>query len=332
MRRPLPSDSRIAIVGPGAIGSLFAALMARSGCDVFLLDRQQQRATQRANTAISVHEQRATWHANVKSSTRASDFKNSDAVFICTKAYDTVSAVKSIAPLVGSETIVVSLQNGIGNAEHIETIAAKHCICASTAMGALLDETENVHWTGHGITQLAPFEDTEPCDAECIGKILTAAQCECHLQDNAQAMLWEKLIINAAINPVTAIHGISNGELLQHPEARKQAFATACEAKRVATALGITLSYEDPTAAVIEVCTKTARNRSSMLQDIEHGRPTEIEAITGAIITEANRLHIPIPMNEKLYSMIQTQQGVVGSWMWEVERGKLEVGRPRSPR
>jgi len=103
---------------------------------------------------------------------------------------------------------------------------------------------------------------------------------------------------------VTALYGITNGELLEDGEARERAFAAAREARTVADASGIALPYDDVIAAVTRVCVKTAANRSSMLQDIENGRKTEIDAITGAVIKEARRHNVPVPVNTVLFNAI----------------------------
>ncbi len=295
---------RIAIVGPGAIGSLFGALLARDGQGVFLLDHRERRAASRETTGIRVCDGDAEWHVAVASSTHAADFGIADVVFVCTKAHQTATAIPSIKPLIGPDTILVSLQNGIGNVEQLSVVAPQHCICGTTAMGAILHKGGMLRWTGHGPTQLAAFRNTPDADATTISTLLTEAGCESQVLPDADSMLWGKLIINAAINPITAIYRISNGELLEDGETRDLAFAAAREAKAVADALGIALPYDDVIAAITRVCVNTAANRSSMLQDVEHGRHTEIDAITGAIISKAHPLNIPVPQNEALLERV----------------------------
>jgi 2-dehydropantoate 2-reductase len=300
------SISRIAIIGPGAIGSLFAALLARSGHDIFLLDHRPRRALQRNSEGIHIEEKDAHWQVAVKSSVNALDFGKADVVFICTKAYDSAIAVKQLPTLTGPDSIVVSLQNGIGNAEIISQYTAGiHTVCATTAMGAFSDKSETIHRTGHGITQTAPFGKTSIDDAHKIAEILNSAGCKTQTADDARTMLWSKLLINAAINPVTAIYGITNGELPLHKEACSIAYQAANETKTVTDALGIKLSYDNPAEALEKICKETANNRSSMLLDIENHRKTEIDAITGIIITEAERLNISVPANKRLFNAVR---------------------------
>jgi len=298
--------SRIAIIGPGAIGSLFGALLARSGHDLFLLDHRPQRALQRNTEGIHISEAESHWQVTVKSSAKALEFGKADVVFICTKAYDTAEAVKQLPALTSPHTIVVSLQNGIGNAEKIsEQTAGVRTVCSATGMGAFSDSSGTIHWAGHAATQLAPFGKTPVNAAQKIEKLINCTGCKAETVDNVSTMLWSKLLINASINPVTAIYKINNGELLNHKEALRIAYQAAHETETVANALGIRLSYDNPIEVLKKVCEETANNRSSMLQDIENHRKTEIDAITGVIITEAERLNIPVPANKKLFDAVR---------------------------
>lgn len=294
------------ILGPGAIGTLFGALLARAGNAVTMLDHNLQRSNLRNENGINVVRNGISSNIKVKSVVKTSTIGTADIVFICTKAYDTLNATKSLPAITGSNTILISLQNGVGNAEIIAQHAPQHTLCASTSMAALYKDDNTIQWTGSGATQLAQF--TQGDDTHKISKLLTTAGLQCKILSNAQSMLWGKLIINAAINPVTALHNISNGELLTNEAAISQALKASIEAEKVASAIGIVLPYSDTTKAVIETCKKTAYNESSMLQDIKYNRQTEIESITGAIIKAALHLKIPVPTNQMLYNNLTSKQ------------------------
>jgi 2-dehydropantoate 2-reductase len=118
------------------------------------------------------------------------------------------------------------------------------------------------------------------------------------------ALLWGKLVINAAINPLTALLDIPNGELLNRPSAREVAAALAREAASVAVAKGISLPFPDPVAATETVAHRTASNKSSMLQDVKRGSPTEIDAICGAIVRAGEQTGVPTPVNRTLWQLI----------------------------
>jgi 2-dehydropantoate 2-reductase len=132
---------------------------------------------------------------------------------------------------------------------------------------------------------------------------------EIHTSENTDALVWAKLVINAAINPLTAILGITNGELLQRPSARALMGACAQEVVRVAHALHIRLPYQDAVGQVEKVSKETAQNHSSMLQDIGRGAPTEIEAINGEIVRRAERLGVDTPVNYTLWQLVKALAG-----------------------
>ena len=127
---------------------------------------------------------------------------------------------------------------------------------------------------------------------------------ECQPREDIEAVLWEKLVINVGINPLTALLRVPNGALLQLPEAWEVAVAAAVEAQAVARAAGLTLSG-DPAARLRQVCADTAANRSSMLQDILAGRPTEIEALNAQVATRGRALGLPTPVNDLLTRLLR---------------------------
>jgi 2-dehydropantoate 2-reductase len=300
---------KIAVIGPGAIGSLFAVLLARAGHTLFLLDRRCERAAQRNAHGLILQTGSQQISVPVQSGIDATEFGPADIIFICTKAYDTASTLTQSAKLLRQDSIVISLQNGLGNAEIIAAGLAgrRHSLlCASTSQGALLQQNGIVLHTGRGLTRLAPFSPANTNDANTTAEMLNNADIATEICADAQAMLWDKLIINAAINPVTAIYGITNGDVIKYPRIRKLALDAAEEAAKTARKMGIiTSTSESPRDQVSTVCQVTASNRSSMLRDIESGRKTEIDAITGVIIDQARQNNISAPVNKKLFQQIK---------------------------
>jgi len=135
--------------------------------------------------------------------------------------------------------------------------------------------------------------------------LLNRAGLEAHLTPDVASLLWGKAVANAAINPLTALWRVPNGEVCATPERRSLLADLAREAAAVATARGITLPFPDPVAYAESVCQRTAANRSSMLQDIERGRPTEIDSITGVIVAEGRRLGVPTPVSEAVWRLVR---------------------------
>jgi 2-dehydropantoate 2-reductase len=141
-----------------------------------------------------------------------------------------------------------------------------------------------------------------------LESLLRAAGFEVKVVENAQSLLWGKLVINAAINPLTAILRVPNGELLQLPAARLLMAELAKEAAAVGLAHGASLPFEDPVAAVENVAQRTAANRSSMLQDVLRGAQTEVDAICGAIVRNGEEKGIPVPVNRAMVHMLETMK------------------------
>ena len=138
--------------------------------------------------------------------------------------------------------------------------------------------------------------------------LLRQAGFDVSVVDDARAVLWGKLVINAAINPLTALLRVPNGALLEQAHARQLMHALARETAAVAHALGVALPFDDPTAAVEAVARKTAGNYSSMAQDMQRGAPTEIDAICGAVVQAAATLKAPAPLNEAMWRLVRAAQ------------------------
>jgi 2-dehydropantoate 2-reductase len=129
---------------------------------------------------------------------------------------------------------------------------------------------------------------------------------EAHVTEAVEERLWAKAIANSVINPLTALWRASNGDVCKGDDRRRLISQLAGEAASVARARGVRLPFEDPVAYVESVCRATRGNRSSMLQDVEHGRPTEIESINGVLISEGKRLGVPTPVNEVIRLQVQS--------------------------
>jgi 2-dehydropantoate 2-reductase len=169
-----------------------------------------------------------------------------------------------------------------------------------TTAGATLLGPGQVRLVGEALVTLSVHPRLPP-----LADALRAAGFIIETVPDPTALLWGKLVINAAINPLTALLGVLNGELLERPSARLLVQSIAREAAAVAEASGILLPYPDPVAAVEAVARRTATNRSSMLQDIQRRAPTEIDAICGAIVQVGEQVGVPTPVNQTLFYLIK---------------------------
>ncbi len=142
--------------------------------------------------------------------------------------------------------------------------------------------------------QLTPLEE-----------LLPAAGFKVQWVEDARALAWGKLVINAAINPLTALLGVPNGQLLERPAARTVMASLAREAAKVANSQGVRLPFKDPVGAAEDVVRKTAANQSSMLQDVKRGAPTEIDSICGAVVREGQQHGVPTPLNWAVWNLVR---------------------------
>ena len=293
---------KIIIVGAGAIGSLLGALLSKVHA-VTLIGRAAHAATIRTH-GLRIDGQ-ASFTAKVDARDKVDGLPAPDLVLLTVKAYDTAAALAAMSPLIGPKTILVTAQNGLGNWEAAQRAYPKNpVLAASVTYGAFLKEPGKVQWNGTGEIVIGG----RTADAKHVGVAVHAfEQAGLHVKPsaNVQGTLWLKAIINASINPLTALHRVPNGSLLTDPSLHAQMRAVCREAHAVALAEKVELGMSDPWPTVENVARTTATNRSSMLQSVERGQRTEIDAITGEILAAARRHGIPCPTNAALHAAVK---------------------------
>jgi len=304
---------RLAIFGIGAMGSLFGARLSPHA-DVTLIGRwpEQIDALHARPVRVlrgdgSAYEARVQAVAATHETPLPPQFQNNpvDLALILTKANKTDLAAQGAAMILKPGGIAVTLQNGLGNVELLgQRVGAGRATLGTTTQGAAMVEPGVVREGGAGLTHLATRPDIEP-QIRALADLLGQAGFKTEVVEDVRGLVWGKLAINAAINPLTALLRVPNGALLESPEARQIMGEAAREVAAVAAAQGITLPYPDPAARAEEVARLTGANRSSMLQDILRGAETEIEAICGAAAREGERLGVGTPVNAVLRQMIR---------------------------
>lgn len=295
------------IVGPGAMGCLFAARLKTAGFEVTLFDYRSERARRIGTHGISVIGVSGEYHVQVAAETAAPPTAP-DIVIICVKSYQTRSAALNLQPHLPPSAAVVTLQNGVGNIETLqEVLGADRVYAGVTAEGATLLADGQIRHAGQGETLVGPAGGTLE-GAQNIADALVRAGFNARCAENVTRLIWGKLIINVGINALTAITRLKNGRLPEYDGSRRVMAAAVKEAAAVAAALGIDLPYPDPVARVLEVCRATAGNIASMLQDVRQQRPTEVADINGAVVREGIRVNIPTPVNFTLTALVETLQ------------------------
>ena len=294
----------IVIVGVGAMALLFAARLAPHASLIMLGTWAE--AVARINTdGLTLETGSGSEVVRVKATTDPAHCLEAELAIVLVKSWQTARAAKQIATFLSPSGAAVTLQNGLGN---LETLAAalgpERATLGVTTQGATLLGPGRVREGGRGPIVLA--DDSR---LAMLMDRLCAAGFEVRTAADVASLVWGKLIVNAAINALTALLRIPNGELLNRPSALALADEAAREAAAVAAAKGIALPFPDPVARAREVMRLTAHNHSSMLQDVLRGAPTEVEAINGAVAREARVLGLQAPVNETLWRLVAAIHG-----------------------
>ena len=296
---------RIGIVGPGALGCLFAGLLSLDGHDVRLLGRRAEQAEEINQTGIVMERDGAERRAAVRAGADPAALGPVDLAIVLVKATDTVAAAPSLPVLLAPGAPAVSLQNGLGNIDALTAVLGVGRVLGGiTSQGATLLGNGHVRHAGFGPTSLAEAGGSLTPRAELIARILDRAGLVATAYADAAPLIWGKLIANAAINPLGALLRCRNGDTVERPASRELFYGLAREAGAVAAALGVTLPFADPAAHAESIARITSNNRNSMLQDVEAGRRTEITAINGAVARLGAEHGIPTPLNATVAQMV----------------------------
>ncbi len=299
---------KIAVVGPGALGCLVSALLkSKAKEDVWLLDEFSDRAKKISSDGIKVEGLNATLNVKINATANARDIGACDLVIICVKSYSTEDACKEIKDIVTDKTSILTLQNGLGNVQILnDQFGADRVIAGVTNHGSTLLGVGHVRHAGKGETVIGKADGRVLGAIRDVAAILTKAGMETKVSRDIDSVIWSKLIVNAGINAITAITGLSNGAIIEDEECRHVLRSAVQESVKVVKRKRIKLSYDDPIQKVESVCRATSANISSMLQDVLNKNRTEIEFINGAIVRQAKALNIPTPVNEVLTNLVKT--------------------------
>ncbi|MBI4416149.1 MAG: ketopantoate reductase family protein [Euryarchaeota archaeon] len=290
---------RVLVFGAGAIGSLLGGILSREH-DVTLVGRAAHvEAIHRRGLRISGH---TTLLAKPTATTTVPQGPF-DLVLVTTKAYDTASAVEALRPF-WRQSVFVTLQNGLGNAERIAS-AADHVLAGTTTHGVTFVAPGEIVHAGRGDTRVGPWQGTTWDDAQRVAGALTAAGLPTTVTANVRREVWGKVVVNAAINPLTAVLRRPNGALAEADDLRRLLGRVAREGVAAAGAAGVDLDPDELAGKAAEVASRTAENRSSMLQDVERGRRTEIEAIVGELLRVADEKGVPTPYLRTLFVLVR---------------------------
>jgi 2-dehydropantoate 2-reductase len=290
------------IVGSGAMATLFAGRLVASGVDVTILGTWEE-----SLQALRTHGVRILNFDNkedtypVRVVDNPSDCRGAKYALVLVKSWQTPRAAKQLAGCLQTDGLALTLQNGLNNRQTLtNALGAQRVALGVTTSGATLIEPGLVRPVVDEIVSLGVHSRLKP-----LADMLREAGFVVDLVTDTSALLWGKLVINTAINPLTALLRVPNGELLSRPTARNLLGVTARETAAVAVARGVRLPYPDPVVAVETIARRTAGNHSSMLRDVMRGAPTEIDAINGAIVKAGEETKVPTPVNRTLWQLVK---------------------------
>jgi len=292
---------RILVFGAGALGSVVGALLSKHH-EVHLVARSghaqaiKERGLRIAGVVNDVF--------SLETHLDLDDVPKPEMIFVTVKAYDTKAALDALTEMTRYARTVVSLQNGLTNLGLFRSTLPDKAVMGVTSMGATLMGPGDVLYAGRGGTAFGHLSGKMEMASE-VAELFNEAGLNARTEANIETELWMKGIINASINPLTAILGCQNGELLKNGGVLDISHLACREAVAVAKGTGVPLPPGDLFMKVKDVMRATAQNRSSMLQDLEHSKRTEIDEINGEIVQRAGPIGVPVPVNRALWTMVR---------------------------
>lgn len=285
----------ILIVGSGALACLFAARLAAIGQSVRILAGWLAGLAALQKDGVTLVSSDGSQHSYpVEASADPRAFAGAQLALVLVKSWQTQSAAEKLQQCLAADGVALTLQNGLGNREVLAAALGEERVAAGViTTGATLVAPGVVRWGGEGTISLGDH----PKLTELTGLLEQAGFKVVSGQDVA-SLAWSKLVINAAINPLTALLNIPNGELLTRQDAQYLSAQLATEVAAVAKGRGVALTFADPVAAAHDVARRTAANLSSMLQDVQRGAQTEIDAICGSVVRAGAEAGVPTPVND----------------------------------
>ena len=292
----------ILLVGTGALATLFAVRLSEAGHRVSMLGTWKDGlASLKEKGARIVDSSGAERAFNFHATDDPREVSGAKHAIVLVKSWQTERVARQLKDVLAPDGLALTLQNGLGNRETLaRDLGADRVSLGITTTGATLLGPGLVKVGGEGILSLEQNQALGPLEAA-----LRSSNFNLKIVPDARSLIWGKLVINAAINPLTALLRVPNGELLSHPLARKVMSALARETAEVAAAESVPLPFANPIEAVEDVARKTAKNISSMFQDVRRGAPTEIDAISGAVTKRGEEHGIPPPFNRACWQLVK---------------------------
>jgi len=295
---------RIAVVGAGAVGGYFGGMLARAGAPVMMIGRAAFVEAVKKN-GLFLDTVQFKESVRVEASTELKDVRGAEMVLFCVKTTDNAATASALAPLVAPGALVVSMQNGVDNAEQIRAASGTDALSAVVYVAASVPEPGRVKHVGRGDLVVGP----RSAQSERFAATFERAGVGCRISDNIAGELWTKLTWNCALNAISALGRAKYGQIAASPDARKLVETAVYEVLAVAKAANIhPPGFEDPQVAIagsFKIATQMAEALSSTAQDMNRGKRTEIDSLNGYISRRGVEFGVPTPVNHALYTLVK---------------------------
>src|ERR1700739_3112275 len=298
---------KVAVVGAGAVGGYFGGLLARAGAPVIFIGRPAFADAVKQN-GLFLDTVQFQERVKVAASTDLGAAGGAEIVLFCVKTPDTAETARSLAKVLAKDAVIISMQNGVDNAEQIAAASGLKALPAAVYVAASVPAPGTVKHVGRGDLVLGPQNEI----TQRVAAVFNRANVPCRISENLAGELWTKLVWNCALNALSALGKVTYGEILASADSRQLLETTVYEVLPVAKASGIQpAGLEDPKTALAgayKVAQSMAATRSSTSQDMMRGKKTEIESLNGFIVRRARELNLGLLVNHALFTLVKLAQ------------------------
>jgi 2-dehydropantoate 2-reductase len=305
---------KIAIVGCGAMGSVYAGLFASAGHEVWAIDRWREHIEAIRKNGLRLEGKSGDRTVKVNATTDSRDAGTCDLVVLATKAMHVAPAAESAKALLGKDTPVLSIQNGLGGPDTAAGILGRDRVMVGVVggFGASMKAPGHAHHNGMERVRLGEFGGPITPRLKKVEETWSGAGFKVKVFDDIDQLVWEKLICNCAYSGPCGLAECTTEEVMNDPDLAKVSAACASEAYAVAMAKGVKLGFTDPVAYVRDFGSKIPKARPSVLLDLLAKRKSEIDVINGSIPRVGKQLGIAAPVNEAVTALVRAKERRLG--------------------
>ncbi|RQS65347.1 2-dehydropantoate 2-reductase [Burkholderia sp. Bp8963] len=299
---------KIAILGAGALGCAIGATLTEGGHETWLIGRSPEHVGTMRSVGLRVDDARGSRLVRVRATTQAAEVGVAELVIVLVKSFHTDAAIRGALTLVGPDTLVLSLQNGLGHEDILaDAVGRERVLAGKTYVGGVLRGAAHIESGVVGkSTYIGELDGRITPRVQAIADAFNAAGLATTVSDNIVGTMWDKLLVNVATGALTGVTGLTYGQLYDEPQLKAASLAAVAEAIAAARAAGVALSMSDPEQAwTLAAEGLSAAFKTSMLQSLEKGSITEIDFINGSVVRYGERYGVPTPVNATLVACIK---------------------------